>query len=272
MGPTASGVQIGARVFGIAGGGAHAEYIMVPAAQCAPVPDGLDLVTMGGAPEAFVTAHDALVTRAGLQTGEWVLVIRRFDPESARRRPSWPMLGARVVGTARTPAKLDLSLPRARSRARHRPSPLGRRRARRRRARVEHHRGDRRRRGRHHRSRGAKRGRGRDIAPPRCAGGASCWSARSRKRSPRLPVHITMAKRLSITVPCCERCAARREKAAALAAAFVQDVVPLLADGLHRAGRRRRHSTRSPPASSWRESGQDVRQGHPRLHLIVRKT
>ena len=46
----------------------------VPAAHCAPVPDGLDLVAMGGAPEAFVTAHDALVTRAGLAAGEWVLV------------------------------------------------------------------------------------------------------------------------------------------------------------------------------------------------------
>ena len=46
----------------------------VPAAHCAPIPDGLDLVEMGGVPEAFVTAHDALVTRAPGRAGEWVLV------------------------------------------------------------------------------------------------------------------------------------------------------------------------------------------------------
>src|SRR3954454_16178760 len=42
-GPSPRGAEPGARVFGIAGGGAQAEYIVVPAAQCALVPDGLDL-------------------------------------------------------------------------------------------------------------------------------------------------------------------------------------------------------------------------------------
>src|SRR5690349_12789660 len=36
---------LGARVFGIAGGGGQAELIAVPASQCAPVPDALDLVS-----------------------------------------------------------------------------------------------------------------------------------------------------------------------------------------------------------------------------------
>jgi len=73
-GPAARGVEVGARVFGVAGGGAQAEYLAVPAGQCAPVPDGLDLVAMGGVPEAFITAHDALVSHAHLQPDEWVLV------------------------------------------------------------------------------------------------------------------------------------------------------------------------------------------------------
>jgi NADPH:quinone reductase-like Zn-dependent oxidoreductase len=38
-------------VFGIAGGGGQAELIAVPASQCAPVPDALDLVTAGSVPE-----------------------------------------------------------------------------------------------------------------------------------------------------------------------------------------------------------------------------
>jgi NADPH:quinone reductase-like Zn-dependent oxidoreductase len=106
-GPTARGVEPGARVFGIAGGGAQAEYIVVPAAQCARVPDGLDLPTMGGAPEAFVTAHDALVTRAGLQSGEWVLVHAVGSGVGTAALQLATALGARVVGTARTQSKLD---------------------------------------------------------------------------------------------------------------------------------------------------------------------
>ena len=106
-GPAVRGVEIGARVFGVAGGGAQAEYITVPAAQCAAVPHGLDLVTMGGAPEAFVTAHDALVTRSGLQPGEWVLVHAVGSGVGTAALQLATALGARVVGTARTPAKLE---------------------------------------------------------------------------------------------------------------------------------------------------------------------
>jgi len=43
-GPEARGVEVGAQVFGIAGGGSQAEYVAIPAGQCAPVPQGLDLV------------------------------------------------------------------------------------------------------------------------------------------------------------------------------------------------------------------------------------
>jgi NADPH:quinone reductase-like Zn-dependent oxidoreductase len=106
-GPLAAHVEVGARVFGVAGGGAQAEYVTVPAGQCAPVPDGLDLVTMGGAPEAFVTAHDALVTRAGLQAGEWVLVHAVGSGVGTAALQLATALGARVVGTARTQSKLD---------------------------------------------------------------------------------------------------------------------------------------------------------------------
>jgi NADPH:quinone reductase len=107
VGPHARGIEIGARVFGIAGGGAQAEYLAVPAAQCAPVPDGLDLITMGGAPEAFVTAHDALVTHAHLQAGEWVLVHAVGSGVGTTALQLATAMGARVVGTARTDSKLE---------------------------------------------------------------------------------------------------------------------------------------------------------------------
>jgi len=106
-GPDARGVEIGARVFGVAGGGAQAEYLAVPAGQCAPVPDGLDLVEMGGVPEAFITAHDALVTHARLQSGEWVLVHAVGSGVGTAATQLATAFGARVVGTARTESKLE---------------------------------------------------------------------------------------------------------------------------------------------------------------------
>jgi putative PIG3 family NAD(P)H quinone oxidoreductase len=106
-GPQVRGIEVGTRVFGIAGGGSQAEYVAVPAGQCAPVPEGLDLVEMGGAPEAFVTAHDALVTQAHLQAGEWVLVHAVGSGVGTTALQLATALGARVIGTARTQAKLD---------------------------------------------------------------------------------------------------------------------------------------------------------------------
>jgi NADPH:quinone reductase-like Zn-dependent oxidoreductase len=106
-GPRARGVAVGTRVFGVTGGGSQAELVAVPAGQCAPVPDGLDLIEMGGVPEAFITAHDALVTKARAQAGEWVLVHAVGSGVGTTAVQLATALGARVIGTARTPAKLE---------------------------------------------------------------------------------------------------------------------------------------------------------------------
>jgi putative PIG3 family NAD(P)H quinone oxidoreductase len=108
-GPDATGVSPGDRVFGVVAGGAQAEYLVAPAAHCAPVPPGLDLVAMGAVPEAFITAHDALVTQARVQPGEWVLVDAVGSGVGTATLQLARVCGARVIGTARTPAKLDRS-------------------------------------------------------------------------------------------------------------------------------------------------------------------
>jgi len=99
--------QTGARVFGITGGGAQAEYVAVPAVQCALVPDGADLVTMGGVPEAFVTAHDAMTTRASLRANEWTVIHAVGSGVGTTALQLAKVWGARIVGTARTPEKLE---------------------------------------------------------------------------------------------------------------------------------------------------------------------
>jgi putative PIG3 family NAD(P)H quinone oxidoreductase len=98
---------IGARVFGIAGGGGQAELLAVPASQCAPVPASIDLVTAGGVPEVFVTAHDALITQCEMQTGEVLLVHAVGSGVGTAAVQLGRAAGCTVVGTARTPEKLD---------------------------------------------------------------------------------------------------------------------------------------------------------------------
>ena len=105
-GPDVTHLAPGARVFGIVAGGAQAEYLTVPAAHCAPVPDGLDLVAMGGVPEAFVTAHDAMVVQAGVRPGEWVLVHAVGSGVGTAAVQLAHAFGSPVVGTARTESKL----------------------------------------------------------------------------------------------------------------------------------------------------------------------
>jgi putative PIG3 family NAD(P)H quinone oxidoreductase len=109
---TALGAQVttravGDRVFGITGGGAQAEYVAVPAVHCAPVPDGLDLVTMGGVPEAYITVHDAMVTQAHVAAGEWVVVHAVGSGVGTTALELALAFGARVVGTSRSTDKLE---------------------------------------------------------------------------------------------------------------------------------------------------------------------
>jgi NADPH:quinone reductase-like Zn-dependent oxidoreductase len=66
--------KIGDRVFGITGGGAQAEFVVVPQSNLARIPAELDWVQAGAMPEVFVTAHDALFTRGSLHLGDRVLI------------------------------------------------------------------------------------------------------------------------------------------------------------------------------------------------------
>ena len=74
VGESVSRLRVGQKVFGIVGGGAHASHLVSPESLCAPLPEDLDPVVAGGVPEVFITAHDAMVTRAGLRSGERVLI------------------------------------------------------------------------------------------------------------------------------------------------------------------------------------------------------
>lgn len=107
IGPGATLWQAGDRVFAIVGGGAHAEFVVAHEATLVRIPERLDWIDAAAIPEAFITAHDALVSQASLRENEIALVHAvgsGVGLAGAQIAAAW---GAHVFGTSRTPAKLD---------------------------------------------------------------------------------------------------------------------------------------------------------------------
>jgi NADPH:quinone reductase len=97
----------GQRVYGIAGGGAHAELLVAHERAVAEVPAAMEWVEAGATPEAFITAHDALVTQAAVRPGERVLIHAVGSGVGLAAAQLARALGAVPYGTARTPDKVD---------------------------------------------------------------------------------------------------------------------------------------------------------------------
>lgn len=107
LGPGVTGWSIGDRVCGLVGGGAHAEFLVTHAQTVARVPDTLGWENAGAAPEAYITAFDALVTQAALRAGDAVLIHAVGSGVGLAAVQVAIAFGATVFGTARGSAKLD---------------------------------------------------------------------------------------------------------------------------------------------------------------------
>lgn len=97
----------GDRVMGIVAGGGQAEYLVTAASHCARVPQKLDLVEAGGIPEAFITAHDAMIVQGELMSGQRVLVHAVGSGVGTAALQLAQCLGASVAGTSRSKDKLE---------------------------------------------------------------------------------------------------------------------------------------------------------------------
>ena len=106
-GTSVTGWAVGERVCGLVGGGAHAEYVVTHASAVARFPDQVSWQVAGAAPEAYITAYDAMVIQAGLRAGERVLVHAVGSGVGLAAVQLATALGATVYGTARGAAKLD---------------------------------------------------------------------------------------------------------------------------------------------------------------------
>ena len=96
----------GQRVFGITAGGAQAEYVVVPENTLVEIPANLNWAEAAAVPEAFITAHDALFTQAGLEMGESVLIHAAGSGVGLAAIQLTHAAGATAYGTSRTPEKL----------------------------------------------------------------------------------------------------------------------------------------------------------------------
>jgi NADPH2:quinone reductase len=107
VGAGVTDLALGDRVFGVVGGGAYAEAMVVHARTLARIPAELDFIDAAAVPEAFVTAYDAMVVQAGLAAGDVVLVHAAGSGVGTAAIQIARAIGARSIGTARTAAKLE---------------------------------------------------------------------------------------------------------------------------------------------------------------------
>ena len=100
------GLDEGARIVGEHMDGTHAELIALPADYIYPLPDGLTFEQAAAFPLVFETAYRMLVTRAGLQEGEWVFVWGIGGGVATAAMQIAKALGARVIVTSSSDEKL----------------------------------------------------------------------------------------------------------------------------------------------------------------------
>jgi NADPH:quinone reductase-like Zn-dependent oxidoreductase len=87
--------------------GTHAELIALPRASVHPIPDGLSFEEAAAFPLVFETAYRMLVTKARVAPGEWVLAWGIGSGVSTAALQIAKALGARVVVTSSSDAKLE---------------------------------------------------------------------------------------------------------------------------------------------------------------------
>lgn len=107
LGPDTRLWKVGDRVMGIIGGAGHAEFLCVHEREAMPVPKALSWEEAAAIPEAFLTAYDALFRQLDLRMGETVLIHAVASGVGTAGLQLARAAGATVVGTSRSPAKLE---------------------------------------------------------------------------------------------------------------------------------------------------------------------
>ena len=107
VGDSVAGWRVGDEVCALLGGGGYAEKVAVPAGHVLPVPSGVSVLEAAALPEVACTVYSNVVMTAGLRAGETLLVHGGASGIGTMAIQFGRALGARVVCTAGSPAKLE---------------------------------------------------------------------------------------------------------------------------------------------------------------------
>jgi putative PIG3 family NAD(P)H quinone oxidoreductase len=107
IGDEVSTFKPGDRVFGITAGEAQAEYLLADESAAARIPDNLSYIEAAAVPEVFITAHDAVFTQCDLSSGEWLLIHAVGSGVGLAGLQLAKANGAFVAGTSRSADKLE---------------------------------------------------------------------------------------------------------------------------------------------------------------------
>ena len=111
IGEGVENVAVGDAVCALTNGGAYADYVAVPAAQCLPVPRGLSFIQAASLPEAYFTAWNNIIWLGRLAQGETLLIQGGSSGVGMAGIQMGKVLrGARVFATAGSDEKLAACL------------------------------------------------------------------------------------------------------------------------------------------------------------------
>ena len=100
---------LGKRVAAFSGHGGLAEFAVIPAERCVPLPDNMSFNDAAAFQIAYGTSHVALDHKARLQPGETLLVLGASGGVGLTAVEIGKLMGARVIACARGAEKLDVA-------------------------------------------------------------------------------------------------------------------------------------------------------------------
>ncbi len=99
--------KLGDRVFGLVGSGAYAEYCVIDESCAMHIPDKLSFVEAAAIPEAFLTAHEAVLTLGELKPSDSILIHAGASGVGSAAIQLAALTGATIFSTASSDKKIE---------------------------------------------------------------------------------------------------------------------------------------------------------------------